>query len=171
MDLTAGGGAFSLLGLASGSAVDGLDVEGTINGEAARGRGQILTGEDGNETTAGLAIKVTLTAADLQADAAEGEITLTRGIGASLDVLLDKINATGDGTIDRKIAGLERQVRDFEEQVEAIDKRLELRRERLYKEFWAMESALGELQAQSSFLDSQLASINANWWFGKNSKK
>lgn len=166
MDFGVGDGAFSALGLASGSKVDGLDVQGTINGESATGRGQILTGDDENENTAGLKLKVTLTADDLQESAAEGEVTLTRGIGASLDVLLDRINATGDGTIDRKITGLERQISDFEGQVEAMDDRLKLRRQSLFERFWAMESALGELQSQSSFLENQLASISSNWTLG-----
>lgn len=166
MDFNVGDGAFSALGLTSGTIVNGKDVEGTINGEAATGRGQLLTGDADNDTTAGLKVKVTLTDDDLLADAEEAEIRLTRGIGASMDVLLDRINATGEGTIDRKIAGLERQIEDFEGQVEAIDTRLARRRQSLFEEFWAMEKALGELQSQSSFLESQLASIGSNWTLG-----
>ena len=38
---------------------NGLDVQGEINGEEATGKGQILTGNDGNSSTEGLAIRYT----------------------------------------------------------------------------------------------------------------
>ena len=54
----------SLATLNSGIGTDqvsatGLDVIGTINGESATGKGQILTGNSGNSTTDGLTLRIT----------------------------------------------------------------------------------------------------------------
>ena len=44
---------------------NGVDVAGTINGEAATGSGQILTGDDGENNVDGLVMKYTGTAEGL----------------------------------------------------------------------------------------------------------
>ncbi|MCX7924348.1 MAG: flagellar filament capping protein FliD, partial [Fimbriimonadales bacterium] len=53
----------------------GQDVAGTINGEAATGRGQFLTGNSDNPNTAGLQIRVTATAPGTY-----GRVHFTRGV-------------------------------------------------------------------------------------------
>lgn len=160
--------AFAVLGLLSGASHDGLDVQGTINGEAAEGKGQILTGKTGNPNTDGLKIKVTLDASQLL-DGAEGTITLSNGAAARLDNLLDSINRSGDGLLSRRIKSYENQVNNLKERIDDFDKRLTLRRESLVVKFNKMEEILSELSATSEYLTSQLNNIQVNWKF--NNKK
>ncbi len=158
------------IGLLSPDSVNGTDVAGTINGEEAEGTGQLLKGLKDNETTTGLVLRITLDETQVSTGV-EGTVDITKGIAARLR---DKINSyvlEGDGLLDRKVMSYENQISDITEQVHKIDERLELRRESLYKQYYAMEASLSEFQVTSQFLDSQLAGLNANWSYMKNSGK
>lgn len=154
--------AYSSLGLASAVSAVGLDVEGTINGEAATGIGQLLTGDSGNATTDGLRLRVTLMAAQLGAGA-EGTISTVRGVASKMGTIVGSLTRGTDGTFDMRIKGYQNQVEDLSERIEKIDERLALRRESLFKKWYEMEVALGRLNSVSSFLTSQLGSLNTNW--------
>ncbi len=156
--------AYTVLGLANGTSHAGSDVEGTINGEAAEGKGQYLTGKEENQTTAGLKLRVTLDASQV-ALGAEGTITISKGMAARLAELVDSFTKSQDGLFDRKIGAYQRQIETLQERMDDYEKRLEMRRESLYREFYEMEVALGQLGAQSQFLTDQLAGINTNWGF------
>lgn len=160
--------AYSSIGLFSPEITVGTDVAGTINGEEAEGTGQLLKGLDGNETTDGLVLRITLDETQISSGV-EGTINITKGIAARLR---DKVNSyilEGEGLLDRKVISYEKQIEDLTGQIKKIDKRLELRRESLYKQYYAMENALAEFQSTSSFLEIQLAGLNSNWNFNKNS--
>lgn len=158
--------ALSALGLASGSSQAGADVEGTINGEKATGTGQILVGDKGNTRTEGLKLKITLTDSQL-VNGNDGQITITDGVAARLDDLIDSFTRASDGTLDSRINSTQKQITQIAERVREFDERLSLRRESLVKKFLAMEAALGSLNSQSSFLSSQLANLNMNWKFNR----
>ncbi len=157
--------AFASLGLISGVSHDGLDVEGTINGEPATGAGQTLTGDEGNDTTDGLKIKVTAGVEDL-IDGSEGRVSVTKGIAAKLGDTLDSLTANGDGMLDSRIRAYQNQIDNIAERVKDIDERLVIRRRNLQEQFNAMEVALGQLNTTSTYLESQLQSLNANWGTG-----
>ncbi|RKX26485.1 MAG: hypothetical protein DRP45_03450 [Candidatus Zixiibacteriota bacterium] len=154
--------ALSVLGLATGTAHDGQDVAGTINGESATGTGQSLVGDKGNATTDGLKLKITFDSSQITGNV-EGTVTVSKGIASRLSDKLDSLTAAGDGLFDRRIRSYQNQVDQLKLRIEEFDERLESRRESLFKRFMAMEEALGQLNAQSSWLSSQLAGINANW--------
>ncbi len=155
-------GAFSALGLAAGTMYGGQDVEGTINGESATGKGQYLTGDEDNETTAGLKLMVTLGEGDISAGI-EGTISFTRGLSSKIDKTLETITATKVGAIARKTSAIDKQVTELEEQIADYEAKLARRREDLYQEFLAMEEALSQYQSQGSYLQSQLNNIKSNW--------
>lgn len=157
--------AFATLGLATGLVNPGLNVEGTINGETATGSGQILTGNEGNRTTDGLKLKITLENSSL-VNGAEGSITLAKGISSRLDKVLDNITKSIDGSIARRTSALNNQIDNIKKQIEDYDERLAARKESLYKQFLEMESALSEYQAQGAYLESQLANLS-NLFSGK----
>lgn len=169
IDETVEGSAFAVLGLLGGTAEAGTDVVGTINGEQADGRGQLLIGKDGNELTEGLKLRITYDPEQISGGV-EGSVRLVKGIASQMSDVADRFSRSVTGVLSGKIRAYQTQVEDLEEQIAAIDKRLELRRESLRAEFYAMEMALGELDAQSRFLDSQLAGINLNWMSNLNSQ-
>lgn len=159
----------ALLGLADAISTEGIDVAGTINGEEAEGLGQFLTGNEDNETTDGLKLRITLTEAQL-GDGAEGTATVTKGIATRLSEMVQLVSRSGDGTIDRRIKTYETQVTDLTNQIEAFDARLARRRESLFMQYYEMERALGELSSQNQYLTNQLAGINSNWGFGRSNR-
>ncbi len=158
--------AYTQLGLAVGVCHEGLNVAGTINGEEAEGKGQFLEGLEGNATTEGLKIKVTLEDGQL-VSGREGTITITKGVAARMYDFVDSVTASDDGLLDRRIKSFQSQVDTLVEQVADIDERLEYRRQTLYEQFYAMEEALGILNSESSYLTQQLNAIDANWGYLK----
>ncbi len=159
-----GNTAYSTLGLATGTAIEGLDVEGTINGEEAEGAGQVLKGIEGNEYTEGLELKVELEEADL-ANGFEGTLEVVKGFAAKQVDMIDSLTKSETGLFERKIASIQNQVDYLGERVEQIDSILALRRDSLFLKFFEMESALSSLNATGSFLTTQLASLDNNWNF------
>jgi flagellar hook-associated protein 2 len=153
--------AYSKLGLASATAITGDDVAGTINGEKATGNGQFLTGNEGNSTTDGLKLLITLGSSQV-VDGEEGTVTFAKGISSILGDGLESITKSTDGVIGRKTEGLEKEVENIKSYIEDFDERLMLRRERLEKMWADLETTLSQLQSQGDFLSTQLEQISSN---------
>ncbi|MCP4634757.1 MAG: flagellar filament capping protein FliD, partial [candidate division Zixibacteria bacterium] len=151
--------AATLLGFVSGTKTDGLDVEGTINGETAHGIGQILKADDDNETTSGLSLKVTLDEDDLNSTQPEGSITLSRGVASLISYELNKYTDYIDGSIASRVNGLEKQMEIYNNQLENLEARLDKRRAQLYNQFYVMEQVISQLQNQQSYFASQIAQL------------
>jgi flagellar hook-associated protein 2 len=152
--------AVTLLGFVDGQSDDGVDVAGTINGEAASGSGRMLIGEEDNEYTAGLSIRVSLTEDDLNPTGSEGTIILARGVASLLSYELNKYTDSYDGSITARVAGLQSQAEIYDSQLEKLEERLEKRREQLLLQFTEMENVLAQLQSQQEYFTAQLAQLN-----------
>ncbi|MCK5127168.1 MAG: flagellar filament capping protein FliD [candidate division Zixibacteria bacterium] len=157
---TVANSAFADLNLADGSLHIGKDVEGTINGEAATGQGQVLTADE-DTASDGLKLKITLVEADI-VSGDEGTISITKGFASVLRDKLDNITKSGEGIIDRKTSILELQIEDIDEQIKILDERLAIRREALLLQFIQMEQALSNFNSQSDFLTIQLDALSQN---------
>lgn len=153
---------FTTLGLSTGTSLQGQDVAGTINGEAADGSGQILTGREKNKTTSGLKVRVLMTPEEL-IDGNESAVTISRGVSARMGDMLDSLTRTGSGILDRRIKSYENQITNIKTQITEIDKRLATRRNDLLKRFQDMEEVLGQLNAESTFLSGQIANLSNNF--------
>ena len=79
------------------------------------------------------------------------------GLAAAMKEQLEGITEAG-GLIDRRENTLERQRELLGDRVDVLNGRLEQKRARLLRQFWAMEAALAELQSQQTAL-AQLASL------------
>ncbi len=156
-----GNNAYSKLGLATATVHVGEDVAGTINGEKATGKGQILTGNEGNATTDSLKFQITLDSSQV-GDGVEGSVVFTKGISSILGDGLDSITKSSEGVIARKTGGLQKEVENIKQQIADFDERLELRRQRLLQMWIDLETVLSQLQSQNEFLTSQLQQISAN---------
>jgi flagellar hook-associated protein 2 len=154
--------AFTVLGLSAGTRANGNDVAGTINGEEAEGKGQYLTGKEGNETTDGLRLKVKLDSYQVDSGI-EGTLSVAKGVGARLEERLLSYTKSTDGLISRRVKGYEGQVKSLTTRIAEIDERLVLRRDRLMKQWQRLEEVLGQMNAQSTFLNNGLQQVNANW--------
>lgn len=156
------GSAADVLGLSGADGVKGQDVEGTINGEAATGHGQLLTGDIDNVKTEGLVLRIELTASDLLVGN-EGVITYTRGIAGAMDAELESLTNAETGFLSSRRRGLEFQIDDLKDQIKRFDERLLIRRNALLLRFREMEKVLAELQNKSSFIADAALGLSQNF--------
>lgn len=147
--------AFNALGLKQGQSIIGRDVQGTINGEAAEGIGQYLTGKSGNKTTDGLKLKITYTSSQAHSGV-EGSISVTKGIASRMSETLDSINRAGNGLLDSRIASYQKQVDSIKTRITDFDAFLAIRREDLTRRYAALEQTLSQLNSANTSLTNSL---------------
>jgi flagellar hook-associated protein 2 len=135
---------------------NGQDVAGTINGEAATGSGQTLTGNDGQANVGGLVVKYTGTATGNV-----GTVRLTLGVGERFDRALFNITDLYEGYVAFKQDSLQSTIDLYETRIEEKESRLDKRMEVMINRFVAMEKALSVIQSQSQWLTAQINSLNA----------
>lgn len=144
----------SQLGLAAGT-YTGLNVAGTINGVAATGLGQSLSGTTGNPW-AGLALLYTGTATG-----AIGTSTVTAGLGEQFGRMASSISAPGSGSVALSISTLDLAIATDTTRSADVSNRLALRKAALLAQFNAMESAIQRIQAMGSSITSSLNALTA----------
>lgn len=153
------GSAWGALGWSGNESAQGADVAGyfLVDGqpENAVGRGQILTGTSSNAHTADLQLRVTLSAGDL-GPARESQVTVTRGVAATLEQLLANAIDPESGTLQNADDALTFELTRIQDQLDRQNAIVETQRSRLLREFQAMEAALGQLQSVSGLLGQQL---------------
>jgi flagellar hook-associated protein 2 len=137
---------------------NGLDVSGTINGEAATGSGQTLTGNKGEANIAGLVIRYTGSATG-----SAGNIKLTVGVAELFDRALFNITDSYEGYVAFKQDSLTERISDLEDRIDQMNARLDRKKEVMLARFSAMELALSKLQSMSSWLTSQLNAAASGW--------
>jgi flagellar hook-associated protein 2 len=134
------------IGTSGGTVTDGLDVAGTINGEAATGNGQYLTGATGTDAE-GLQVQYTGTSTGIV-----GSVTYQRGVAAELSYSINSFTDSVNGMLVTTDKTLQSQIDDISQRMSDFQERLEIRRAYLQQKFLAMERAVSAMQAQSSQL-------------------
>jgi flagellar hook-associated protein 2 len=137
----------------------GVNVAGTIGGNAATGSGSALTGTTLN--TKGIALAVTASAADVAGAGGSlglGSVSVITGFGKGLQDLVDRLDDSDTG-IDVARDGAQAQISRIDKRIEAMEARLERKNGALIRQFAALEVAMSRLQAMSSSLTSQLAGL------------
>jgi flagellar hook-associated protein 2 len=135
------------------AASPGVDVAGTINGEAAVGSGNTLTGAPGTSVE-GLVVSYSGTATG-----AAGSVTLTFGVAEAFSRTLFDLTDLHSGYVAGKQASLQTGLDNLDSKVERMESRLDMRMETLTKQYVAMETALGKMQSLSSWLTSQISQL------------
>jgi flagellar hook-associated protein 2 len=138
---------------------NGVDVAGTINGEAATGSGRVLTGSSGDANIDGLVVKYTGTDGGVDA----GTVKLTFGVAELYDRALFNITDTIDGYLAFKQESLQDSISGYETQIDEMEARLELKREQMINRFVQMELAMQKIQNQSNWLAGQLDAASNGW--------
>ncbi len=139
----------SAFGLATATAVTGLNVEGTIGGFSATGSGRTLTSLDG------LAIELK---DDLTGN--RGNLTFSRGIASRLNSLIDGLLDPKAG-IESRISGYESNIEDITGQRERLATRLLGIEARLRAQFTALDLLVSQLNTTGNFLSQQLNALPA----------
>jgi flagellar hook-associated protein 2 len=139
-----GGTALSQLGFVSGASAQGSDVSGyfVVNGatETATGVGQLLTGTHGNAHTDGLQVRIT------SSTATSGNLTVTAGVAASLNSILDKYLNPTNGKLKDIQNNYKTQIDNINKEIDRQNLALQERKNELIKQFAAMESAVNNLR-------------------------
>ncbi|MFD2366375.1 flagellar filament capping protein FliD [Pseudoduganella sp. GCM10020061] len=132
----------------------GVDVAGTINGVAATGTGQTLTGGTGDPSE-GLRI-------DIKAGTtgARGNITYSKGYAAQFDELATRLLDT-DGPFTSRTNGINESIKSLNKNRQDLLARLATVEKRYRAQFTALDTALANMQQTSNYLAQQLSQIAA----------
>ncbi len=130
----------------------GVDIEGTIGGEAANGEGNRLVGADGTPAD-GLIIQVYATAASVTAKGGDfGTVGYSQGLFDSLTEKIETYTDPFDGVIKSVQDGYDDTIEIAKDRIERMEDRLVRRRELLTKQYSAAEAAISQLQQMQASL-------------------
>lgn len=90
-------------------------------------------------------------------------IQLFTSVASSLEDYLDDVTDPYTGLIKTKTDSLQSQIDDINEQIERQEFLLDLKRQRLMEQFIALEDALSQLRALSSWLSQQIEASFGNY--------
>ncbi len=145
------------IGTTGGTATAGLNIAGTINGEAATGSGQFLIGSEDNANTEGLQIQYTGAATGVV-----GTVSFTSGLSQRITSVLSSFTDSVDGILTANDNSIKDQIKDFDVRLDELADQLQLREAFLRQRFAVMEQAIASLNAQQS----QIGAITSG--FGNN---
>lgn len=143
------------LGIDAIAGVDGLDVEGTINGQTAIGAGQQLS-LSGDDDAAGLVVNVLGGATGNR-----GQATFIEGIGDRFVELVTGYIGV-DGILTSRTDGLNAQMAEISEQRASLDVRVESLRSRLVQQFTSADLIINRLNSTADFISRQLAALDGS---------
>ncbi|HRF59556.1 MAG TPA: flagellar filament capping protein FliD [Fimbriimonadaceae bacterium] len=138
-----------------GTYVAGVDIAGTINGEAATGNGQFLTAKSSgtNKNADGLQLQYTGNSLG-----SVGQVKFVKGVAAkaieSASIFLDTVG----GIFTANDQALQAQFDDLSANIDTLQLRLEAKQQELKQKFAIMDRTISQLQAQQSRLGAILRS-------------
>lgn len=143
------------LGLSVTNGTDGVDVAGTINGQAATGSGQFLTAAEGDDSES---IRIKVTGGAL---GDRGTVSYIEGVG---ERLVDLINGFlgSNGTITAKNERLNSQLDNLSEERLKLLERVETLEARLVRQFTAADIIIAQLNSTQDFISKQLDALVAS---------
>lgn len=146
-----GTAATNLLG-ATPTVTAGVDAAGTINGIAATGSGQTLTGATASDVE-GLKLQILG-----GATGSRGTVSFSQGYAYQLDSLLTKL-LDGNGFLSSRTDGISRSIKDIGDRRNVLQLRLQNIEKRYRAQFTALDMMIGSMNKTSSFLTQQLANL------------
>jgi len=143
--------------LMNGNSEVGKDVQGTINGVAMTGSGQILTGPEDTEFE-GLKLYVSLTENQIGAGV-EGNMIFTKGVGTKVMEYISDVMEPERGALDIYTKNIEEQLDNYQEELNTLEERISTKREKLSLKFAKMEAQLGRLKSEQKYMAGELAKL------------
>jgi flagellar hook-associated protein 2 len=137
------------LGLATAVSVPGTPAAGMINGVPATGSGTQLTAAP---TSSARGLKITVLA-----DIARASVTVTSGLGGILTSLATRVGGP-EGVLSTSVQRLQRAQAALTVQDASLDAKSTILRERLTRQFSAMDTAVASFKSTQSFLQQQIDS-------------
>jgi flagellar hook-associated protein 2 len=119
------------------------------------GKGQSLTGDD-DQDVEDLVVKYTGTATGAF------DFKYIKGVGEKIDRSLFYMADSTSGYVKNKQESLQNQMDNIDQKINDMEERLTKYQDSLIAKYAAMESMLAQLQAQQSWLTSQINSFSSN---------
>lgn len=151
--ITGGTGQANLKFDGSPTVTAGLDTAGTINGVAATGSGQSLTGATGNASE-GISLKITG-----GSTGARGTVNYSQGYAYQFNKLATSLLGA-DGPIASRTDGINASLKSLAKNREQINTRLVNTEKRYRAQFTALDLTLSGMTKTSNFLTQQLANLS-----------
>lgn len=142
--LTAGNGSASVFGVMPVTQA-GVDVQGSINGVAATGKGQQLVGAKG-DAREGLVLQIASGSLG-----SRGTVTYQQGYAFQLDKVLTGL-LSADGMLASRTEGINTSIARLTKQQEAWKDRLAQIEKRYRQQFTTLDTLIGSMQQTSSYL-------------------
>jgi flagellar hook-associated protein 2 len=152
-DITGGDGLASLFGSTPVSA-NGLDVAGTINGQAATGSGQTLTSSSGSSSGLGVVIN----GGNL---GSRGTVSYTQGYANSLNTYITAALGT-NGAVAAAVNSYNSSVTDLQTAITRDNTINAQVQQSLQAEYSALDVTMSNLNSMSTNLTSELASLSSS---------
>lgn len=141
----------------------GQDVAGTIDGQTAKGSGNVLSLATGTGGAVGLSVTVDTTAADISATGgALGTATVSTGLARQLEHLVSTATDSSTGTLTSAKNSAATQVKGLQDQIDSWTQRLNDYRTRLVRQFTAMETSVNTLRTSLTALTGLIGSIGSS---------
>lgn len=140
------------LGFNDGEIIAGVDVAGTINGVAASGSGQSLTGASGDASEG---IKLTINGG---ITGTRGTISFSQGYAYQFDKLIDSLLGE-NGPITARTQGLNSTISRLQKDQERWNDRLVTMEKRYRAQFTALETLMSRMSTTNSYLTQQIAAL------------
>lgn len=141
----------------------GLDVQGTINGQTAKGDGQVLyLGNDARGDAAGLQVRIT---GGETGD--RGSVRFIEGVSERTVSSITSILGA-NGALDSRTSSLNRDLERIEEDRVDLERRIQSYQERLVNQFSAADSLVGQFNQTQDYLTQQLAGLSPGGGGGGN---
>jgi len=139
-----GDGGAAAIGLQVEAEVNGIDVAGTINGEAATGSGQYLTSSSGDSKDLKLRISGGVTGD-------RGTVSVSRGVADQLSSFIGNY-IDADGMIEGREGTINDKLEDYTLQSEKLDEKYESLLARYRSQFSILNGLLGSLDQQRDWM-------------------
>lgn len=148
--ITGGNGANGLLG-GTPQQTNGVDVAGTIDGQAASGTGQSLYSTSGNSSGLSLIVNGgTL--------GNRGTVNYSQGYAYQLNKLATSVLST-DGAMTTRTNSINNSIRDIGKQIDSMNTRMTVIEARYRKQYAALDTMLSSMTSTSNFLSQQLSKL------------
>jgi flagellar hook-associated protein 2 len=151
VEITGGTGQAYVLG-GGQTVTTGADVAGTLNGIAATGSGQTLSGATGSPTEG---LKLTIAGGSL---GNRGTVNFSRGYADRFNSLISTLLAS-DGPLTARSEGLNASLKSLTNQKARISDRLVDIEKRYRAQFTALDVSISSMNKTSAYLTQQLANL------------
>ncbi|GGC56581.1 flagellar filament capping protein FliD [Marinobacter halophilus] len=147
----------NVTGLNTATGTAGQDVQGTINGQAAQGDGQVLfLANSATGDAAGLQVRIT--GGDV---GNRGSVKFIEGVSErAVDAITSILGE--NGALSSRTNSLNRDLERIQEDRIKLDLRIESYQERLVKQFSAADSLISQLNNTRDYVTQQLAALAPN---------